>query len=387
VSAQAVTETTGLTLADALTRLTTPLGSPAAGEALGLATALEVATTPFGTSSAGFAFRLDPATGLRVRTATTFGPSFAERALTSGEGKVSAGVSLISASYSKLGDLSLSQMRLGSVQSSAPTVARVGTIDLNMSSTTLILGGTVGVTDTLDVGVAIPMVKVEVSGISTLVNGAGGEILTARGGGTASGLGDIAAVLKYRLLSFGDTQPDPGGVALLAIMRLPTGDRDSLRGLGVTRTLVSLVYSSGQGRFRPHVNGGFEAWSDGVDLVVSFDPNKPTLETRHQIQYSGGFELEATPKLTILLDLLGRHILGGGRTGYESQTPTTPIFGVTSIESLVALPEGIRKLTLVPGLKLNLKGNILLSLNALTTLQDNGLHARIVPVLGLDVTF
>ena len=161
-------------------------------------------------------------------------------------------------------------------------------MNLKMSSTTLVIGGTVGVTDSLDIGVAIPMVKVELSGLSTLVNGAGAEVLTAQGGGTASGLGDIAAMLKYRLMSFGDTQPDPGGLALLAIMRLPTGDSENLRGLGVTRTLVSLVYSSGQGRFRPHANGGFEAWSDGVDLVVSFDPRRPTIETQAPDSVCGG---------------------------------------------------------------------------------------------------
>jgi hypothetical protein len=60
---------------------------------------------------------------------------------------------------------------------------------------------------------------------------------------------------------------------------------------------------------------------------------------------------------------------------------------VTEFESLVTLPEGIQKLTLVPGLKLNLKGNILLSLNALTALRDSGLHARFTPVVGIDVTF
>ena len=240
VSAQSVREVEGLSLSDTLSQLTTPMGSPAAGEAISLATALEVATTPFGASSAGFAFKLDPATGLRVRTATTFGPAFAERALTSGEGKVSASVSLISASYQKLGDLSLEQLRLGSVESSVPTVARVGTMNLTMSSTTLVIGGTVGVTDGLDVGVAIPMVKVELSGLSTLVNGAGTEVRTAQGGGTASGLGDVAAMLKYRLVSFGETQPDPGGLALLGVMKLPTGDKENLRGLGVTRTLRCL---------------------------------------------------------------------------------------------------------------------------------------------------
>src|SRR3954463_2377560 len=95
-SAQEVTQTSGLTVADTLTQLTKPYGSAPVGEALGFATALEVATTPFGTSSGGFVFKLDPATGLQVRTATTFGPSFAERALTSGEGKVSVGVTFIS---------------------------------------------------------------------------------------------------------------------------------------------------------------------------------------------------------------------------------------------------------------------------------------------------
>ena len=108
-------------------------------------------------------------------------------------------------------------------------------MNLDMSSTTLVLGGTVGVTDGLDVGVSIPMVKVQLDGRSTLVNGVGTEILTTQGGGTSSGIGDIAAMMKYRLMTFGDTQPDPGGLALLGIMRLPTGDKENLRGLGVTQ--------------------------------------------------------------------------------------------------------------------------------------------------------
>jgi hypothetical protein len=66
------------------------LNTAGAGEAVGLAVEfaakLEVANTPFGSSAGGFVFKLDPATGLRVRTAPTFGPSFAERALTAGEG-------------------------------------------------------------------------------------------------------------------------------------------------------------------------------------------------------------------------------------------------------------------------------------------------------------
>jgi hypothetical protein len=386
-SAQAVTQNAGLTLADTLTQLTGPVGSAPVGQALGLATSLEVATTPFGTSSGGFVFKLDPSTGLQVRTATTFGPSFAERALTSGEGKVSVGVNFISASYKKLGDLSIDNMQLGSVQAGSPSVARVGTTSLAITSETVVLSGTIGVTDKVDVGIAVPMVRVKVDGVSTLVNGAGDVVLSAKGGGTSSGVGDIAAVLKYRLLAFGEGPPDPGGLALLATMRIPSGDRESLRGLGVARTLVSLVFSSGRGRIRPHVNGGFEFWNEGVDVVTNFEKNPSTVTARHQVQYAGGVEFEAAPKLTLVVDLLGRHILGAGKIGFQTTVLPPNPQGVTSFDSAVAMPEGIQKLTLVPGLKVNLKGSLLLSLNGLTALRDTGLHSRFTPVVGLDLTF
>ena len=119
-SAQKVTTVEDLTLTQTLVQLTGPLGARPAGEAIGLATALEIATAPFGTSSGGFVFKLDPATGLLVRTATTFGPSFAERAITSGEGQVSVGVNFRSTTYDKISDLSLDQLQLGSVNAASP---------------------------------------------------------------------------------------------------------------------------------------------------------------------------------------------------------------------------------------------------------------------------
>ena len=44
------------------------------------------------------------------------------------------------------------------------------------------------------------------------------------GSDVASGLGDVAGLVKYRFYSFGSGQPDPGGLAVMATMRLPTGD-------------------------------------------------------------------------------------------------------------------------------------------------------------------
>ena len=60
--------------------------------------------------------------------------------------------------------------------------------------------------------------------------------------------------------------------------------------------------------------------------------------------------------------------------------------GISSIQSLVVLPEGILKGILVPGIKVNLKGKLLLSLNAIVTMKNNGLHSKVTPVVGLNLT-
>lgn len=385
--AQSSTVNEGLTLTQALARLTTVAGSPSSGPAIALSTAIEVATAPLGTSSAGFAFELDPTTGLQVRRATTFGPSFADRVLTMGAGKMSVAANLAVATYDRLGDFDLNQMQLSAIAGNSPGLNQAGNLSLVMSSQTMVIYGAIGATDALDLSVAVPMVKVKVEGVSWVDNDLLGVTRRAEGAGISSGLGDMALMAKYRFFKFGEGNPDPGGLAVVGTMRLPTGDRDNLRGLGITRVLGSVVVSAGRGRFRPHGSGGFEYWSSGIDIPADFT-NTSTVTARHQIQYAGGVEYEATPKVTLITDLIGRHILGGGRV--ESQpfdVDSAEFPDVTSAQAVVGLPKGITKLTLAPGLKWNLKGTVLLSVNFLIPMFDQGVHDLFTPVVGLDWTF
>ena len=231
---------------------------------------------------------------------------------------------------SKLGDLSLDSLKIGSVSAASPGVARTGTASLGLSYKMLVVSSTIGISENLDVGVAVPMVSIKLDGsTSSLVNGSGTLVRGAEGSGTFGGLGDVAALAKYRFARFGTGLPDPGGMAVTVNMRLPTGDQQALRGLGVYRTLASLVVSSGAGRFRPHANAGYEWWSDSVEVATSFSQNSP-VKVRHQIQYAAGVELEATPKLTLLVDFLGRHIQGGGKVGYVTDTPSASGQGTSS---------------------------------------------------------
>ena len=105
---------------------------------------------------------------------------------------------------------------------------------------------------------------------------------------------------------------------------------------------------------------------------------------RHQIQYAGGVEVEASSKVTLLVEFLGQHVKGGGQVDFLDAPNSIP--GAVTTQSLIAIGEGIRKAVLVPGMKVNLKGKLLLSLSALITLQNNGLHPKVTPVVGLNLS-
>jgi hypothetical protein len=382
--AQKVTTVPDLTGQQVLVQLSNAATSRAVGEAIALTTAVEIATEPFGTSSGGFIFKLDPSTGLLSRTTTTFGPSFTERALTSGEGQISVGATYSSTSFNKISDFSLKSLPLASMTSSNSLLSRTATANLGLTARTVAISTTVGVTDNVDIGVVVPLVSVKIDGSSSLFNGSGVDTRLAQTTSIFSGLGDLSAMAKYRFVKFNKAQqmPDAGGNALLVNMRQPTGSRDNLRGLGVTRTLIGGVYSSGTSIIRPHAGAGFEFWSKSLDVAGN---NGQTVSIRNQFQYNGGIEIEAAPKVTLIVDVIGQQIFGGGQIGQITDTPPNGL-GITSSQSLVALPDGISKLLLVPGMKINVKGKMLLSLSALVTMKNNGLHATVTPVAGINLT-
>src|SRR6185503_80186 len=118
-------------------------------------------------SSGGMVFKLDPATGLLARVSSTFGPSFAERALTSGEGKVNIGATFSATSYDKLSKFGLNNLPLGSFTSSNPANARVGTGDFHLTSKTLAMAGTVGLAPGVDVAVIVPLITATLDAVTT----------------------------------------------------------------------------------------------------------------------------------------------------------------------------------------------------------------------------
>lgn len=383
--AQKVTTVEDLTFEQTLVQLANPLGLRPIGESIALTTALEIATQPLANPAGGMVFKLDPATGLLARVSSTFGPSFGERALTAGEGKIGIAATFSATSYDKLSKFALNDLPLGSVTASNPANARVGTGDFHLTSKTLTMAGTIGIASKVDVAVIVPLITATLEATTTQVDGNGRFIRLAETNSQFSGIGDMAAVFKVKAAKLpGPEIPDPGGLAFLITMRLPTGSRENLRGLGVYRTMASAAFSAGKGPFKPHVSGGFEFWSKSVDVPTA-TATGGLVKVRHQVVLNAGFEIEAHPKVTLLLDFLGQKIRKGGEVGIVSDPVPANPNGISSIQSLVDLPEGILKGILVPGIKVNLKGKLLLSLNALVTLKNNGLHSKVTPVVGLNL--
>jgi hypothetical protein len=165
------------------------------------------------------------------------------------------------------------------------------TIDLNLAlDVRLAVTGfllTYGVTDRIDIGVALPVVSVSLRGNSEAqitpfgpppaVHFFGGTpenpILTASRSidGSSTGLGDVDARVKVNL-----RRGEPLSVGVLADVRFPTGSERNLLGSGAFAARGLAIVSAEFGSFSPHANvgylyrgGAFE--SDAVLATVGFD--------------------------------------------------------------------------------------------------------------------
>ena len=104
---------------------------------------------------------------------------------------------------------------------------------------------------------------------------------------------------------------------------------------------------------------------------------------KDEIKYALGVEFEAHPRATVVVDVVGRHLRHGGKVGYQTFT----VGSSSSIDALVALPEGIQQISLAPGVKWNIWRSVLLTGNLMAALKNDGLKANIIPVVGLDWAF
>jgi hypothetical protein len=300
---------------------------------------------------------------------------FGDRAITAGEGRAGFGINFIRSTYDALDGVSISDGSLQTVVFHGGSSPPVGTAQLDITTDTAVMFANVALNRWFDASVAVPFVKLRIDGTHRIAD------QQAEGGATASGLGDVALRGKIRLHERGQ-----GGVALGVDLRLPTGDPEAMLGAGVTRTLVSGIWSTTVGALAPHASFGLEYWSNPFR---AFDPlqQAPIDAGQHGTVYQAGVEWAATDRLTVNAELMGRTLRNGARLAYKDVPLAGNPFGLTSVSVASIDPIGLDRVSVAGGLKWNLAGTALVTANVLIPVTGAGLVDHLTPVIGLDWGF
>ncbi|ODS53647.1 MAG: hypothetical protein ABS36_13555 [Acidobacteria bacterium SCN 69-37] len=350
----------------------------------------ELSTFPLGSSAGGFSWTFDPSLGVFNRASDSFGPLFADRALTLGEGRFSAGVNFQRATFDTFQGKGLDDGEIQFYSEVVPDIVGLGTsfvrtentLNLKLSTTTVGLFANYGATDRLDVGVAVPIVSVKLdAGLHqrlALFDGTPLYDTVFRGRAGATGLGDLTLRGKYRFFDV-----PGGGLAAAVDLRLPTGNEHDFLGIPATQTEVFLIGSAAYGRVAPHVNVGY-TFSSANDLVDpdGFGETAFLLEPPAEFNLAGGVDVSVVPKVTVAGDVLIRTLRNTARL-VESTSEVGPGFQ----EFRTAFPTNVTVSYGSLGVKLNTWGDTLLTGNVLFPLNRNGLQDSLMLTVGIDVSF
>jgi hypothetical protein len=215
-------------------------------------------------------------TGLPVRTATSAGPLYAERAQTLGKGHFLFGAGVSGFKFTSIRNAPLNGLIFDFTHVDAEEpglgtpafendIFQVRTnLDVSLFAVTGVL--TYGLLEMVDIGVAVPLVHASIDGVSNAqiipavpdtphqLGTPANPSLTASTStsGSSSGIGDIAARVKVRV-----SQNERTGIGLLGEVRFPTGKEEDLLGLGELSVRGMGIVSGRYGGFGPHLNLGF----------------------------------------------------------------------------------------------------------------------------------
>jgi hypothetical protein len=324
-----------------------------------------LATLPVTSSSSAFVYRLNPALGTEERATATFAPFMVERALTAGRHQASLALTL---QHLRFTTLDGRKLRDGTLVTTAnqfvdePVPFDVDQLAVNIDSSIATLHGSFGVTERMEIGFAVPTVRLRVNG--DRVNVYRGQTFTqARASATAVGFADTIVRAKYLLYDDGGTR-----TAVAGAFRLPTGRQVDLLGAGTTSLKVSAIESF-EGRFvSTHLNVGF--------TVGGLAP---------ELSYGGALAVAVARSLTASGEVVGRWLDDTGEL-VTSTAPHPRLVGVVT-QRLLANDSAVNLITLVPGLKWNVRNTWVIAANVAIPLRDAGLVSPVTPFLGLDYTF
>jgi hypothetical protein len=350
----------------------------------------------------GFTYKFDPALGVFSPTAEGFGPVFAQRAETIGKGRITLTASYTPHTFDTIDGQSLRDGDTIGFVAAFDTGVRINFVSFkeDVDADVFTIGGLYGVTDQIDVGLTLPIVKVKVKESPTRFGFADCPIPIDVSRCTVvprndplipqtaenTDIGDLALRAKYNFWSSPSLMGGRGGLAAALDLSLPTGSKgdrnkfnnpqlvvppsglvtesfftlgDPPTGTGIVRVTPLLIASGTFFGVSPHVTVGFQL---GTTQGITND-----------FVYQVGLDYTLFKRVTLSADLLGRHALSEDRV----QVTSLGVGGTASPDTITGSF----------GIKANPFGTLLVFLNFLVPLNDTGVRDNLTPTFGLEWSF
>ena len=376
---------------------------------------VQLSQVPLASPVSGFIF----ANGV-MQEATSFGPVLADRAETLGKRRIFVGASYEYFNFDKADSVNLKSFGAVFQHESEPTicqaipstpclggepiytrdiVATQNRIDIKVHQVTLV--GTYGLSDKLDVSIAVPIVDVRVGMTSnatifnfepppvnhtfapitdnpreTYINQFN-AILT--NSGSSVGIGDLRLRGKY--VAWRD-EKEKSAVAVGLDLRLPTGNANNFQGSGTWGLRPFVIYSY-SARISPHASAGFEG--NGNSVLAGTVTSQPvtTAQLPNVFTYSAGADASIRRWVGLSGDFIGTSLLNASRI--ENSTFTD--YSGTSRANVSTFTSTVNQADISLGAKVRPVARLLITGNVLFRLNDAGLHFKPSPLIGVSYVF
>jgi hypothetical protein len=376
---------------------------------------VQLSQVPLASPVSGFIF----SNGV-MQEATSFGPVLADRAETLGRRRIFIGASYEYFDFDRADGVNLKSFGAVFNHELEPTicatipstpclggepiytrdiVATQNRIDVKVHQVTLV--GTYGLSDRLDISVAVPVVDVRVGMTSnaTIYNfepppvnhtfapitnnpretyiSPFNAILT--NSSSAVGIGDLRLRGKY--VAWRDAK-EKSAVAVGLDLRLPTGDAYNFLGSGTWGVRPFAIYSY-SARVSPHASAGFEG--NGNSILAGDVTTEPVTKAKlpDVFSYSVGADASPVRWLGLSADYIGTSLLNASRIRSSTYTD----FVGNNHLNVSTFVSTVNQSNISAGAKIRPMARLLITGNVLFRLNDDGLHFKPSPLVGVSYTF
>jgi hypothetical protein len=312
-----------------------------------------------------------------VRSPESFGPLLAERAETIGRNHFDFGLTFQRFVFSEADGRKVNDMTFSAFLNG--TTAIVNRYDLGLTLDQFIMFANYGLSNRVDVSVAVPITTVRYTGsLQTSIVSPQGQVFAGQASQTreATGVGDLNVRLKGTLKRW-----EHAGFAIAADVRFPTGDAYNALGAGAYGIKPFLIYSFDYKKISPHVNLGYQ-WN-GSSILTGNIITGSTGHVPNQIPYAAGLDARVHKRVTLDFDVLGQEVIHAeGLAG--AQAVLLP--DGSSVEAFAFSRHSFNMTNGSAGVKVNPGGNFLVFFNLLFRMNSAGLRSNVAPLFGVSYT-